>query len=54
MNKYYDLVIYTGCIDEFFNYQLGKLAYRSLMFEHRIYNEDILQGNAVVNYTSMM
>ena len=39
-------IIYTGAIDEFFDYKLGKLEYRSLKFDTKIY-----QGNAVVNYT---
>ncbi|WP_338216085.1 UDP-galactopyranose mutase [Companilactobacillus muriivasis] len=44
-------VIYTGMIDQFFNYQLGELEYRSLRFETEILNQDNYQGNAVVNYT---
>lgn len=44
-------VIYTGPIDEFFNYQLGKLSYRSLGFTHFYMDTDNYQGNAVVNYT---
>lgn len=45
-------VVYTGAIDELFNYRLGKLDYRSVRFEHKyIDNIDNLQGNAVVNYT---
>ena len=45
-------VLYTGMIDEYFNYQLGNLEYRSLCFETE-YLPDIsnFQGNAVVNYT---
>ena len=47
-----DKVIYTGPVDELFDYQLGELEYRSLKFvEKRIEKEDY-QGNAVVNYTS--
>lgn len=46
-----DVVIYTGAIDEFFNYELGELDYRSLRFEHILLNCDDLQGNAVINYT---
>ncbi|MDR1160764.1 MAG: UDP-galactopyranose mutase, partial [Tannerellaceae bacterium] len=44
-------ILFTGCIDEYFDYRLGKLEYRSLTFEH-IYLEDTdnYQGNAVVNY----
>ena len=38
-------------IDEFFNYQLGALAYRGLRFETETLQTDNYQGNAVVNYT---
>lgn len=48
----YDKILYTGMIDEYFNYQLGKLEYRSLRFEtETLFNRDNYQGNAVVNYT---
>lgn len=47
----YDKVIYTGMIDEFFDYQLGTLEYRSLRFETEVLDTDNFQGNAVVNYT---
>lgn len=43
-------VLFTGCIDEYFNYQFGKLEYRSLKFEHTRMEIDNYQGNAVVNY----
>ena len=43
--------VYTGSIDEFFNYCFGELEYRSLRFETEILNTDNYQGNAVVNYT---
>lgn len=46
-----DKVIYTGAIDEYFNYSLGHLEYRSLRFEEKIINKENYQGNAVVNYT---
>ena len=43
--------LYTGCIDEYFDYQYGHLEYRSLRFEHkRLDDTDNFQGNAVVNY----
>ena len=46
-------IIFTGMIDEFFNYQLGKLEYRSLKFEHEIFKDiDNYQGVAVMNFTS--
>lgn len=44
-------LVYTGPIDEYFNYSLGKLDWRSLKFETKILNEKNHQGNAVVNYT---
>ncbi len=48
----YDKVLYTGMIDEYFDYQLGELEYRSLRFETElICGCDNYQGNAVVNYT---
>lgn len=48
----FEKVLYTGMIDEFFEYQLGELAYRSLVFETEVLeNEENYQGNAVVNYT---
>ena len=46
-----DTVVYTGMIDEYFDYCFGKLEYRSLMFENEILNMPNYQGNAVVNYT---
>jgi UDP-galactopyranose mutase len=44
-------VVFTGKIDEYFEYQFGKLAYRSLEFEHEVLDKENYQGNAVVNYT---
>jgi UDP-galactopyranose mutase len=46
-----DKVVFTGKIDEYFNYKFGKLEYRSLHFEHEVLDIDNYQGNAVVNYT---
>lgn len=43
--------VFTGAIDEFFAYELGELAYRSLRFESETLDNDNYQGNAVVNYT---
>ncbi|MFC3094663.1 UDP-galactopyranose mutase [Alteromonas sediminis] len=45
-------VLYTGKIDEFFNFEYGKLEYRSLHFETEILDLENFQGNAVVNYTA--
>lgn len=48
----YDKVLYTGMIDEYFDYELGALEYRSLRFEQEELSDcDNYQGNAVVNYT---
>jgi UDP-galactopyranose mutase len=47
----YRMIIYTGKIDEFFNYEFGPLNYRSLRFETEVLPIDNYQGNAVVNYT---
>lgn len=44
-------VVFTGMIDEFYDYKFGTLEYRSLKFEHEVLNEENHQGNAVVNYT---
>ena len=44
-------IIYTGPLDKFFNYNDGKLEYRSLRFEQAVYSGDF-QGNAIINYTS--
>jgi UDP-galactopyranose mutase len=44
-------IVFTGKIDQLYNYQYGKLEYRSLKFETEIHDGDY-QGNAVVNYTS--
>ena len=46
-----DKIIYTGMIDEYFDYRLGYLEYRSLKFESSVIDEKNYQGNAVVNYT---
>ena len=44
-------IVFTGCIDEYFNYQYGPLAYRTVRFEHEDLDMANYQGNAVVNYT---
>ena len=45
-----DKIVFTGMIDQYFDYQYGVLEYRSLRFEHEILDEENYQGNAVVNY----
>lgn len=47
----YDKLIFTGPIDEYFDYALGKLQYRTVRFETEVLETDNYQGNAVVNYT---
>lgn len=44
-------LVYTGAIDEYFDYCYGKLEYRTVRFETEILNTANYQGNAVVNYT---
>lgn len=44
-------LVFTGKIDQYYNYQFGQLEYRSLKFEHQTLDTDNYQGNAVVNYT---
>jgi len=45
-----DHIIYTGPIDEYFDFRFGKLPYRSLKFDHRTLEEEWHQPVAVVNY----
>ena len=53
LNKIAKKILYTGMIDEYFNYKLGNLEWRSLRFEESVLkDEDNYQGNAIVNYTS--
>ena len=44
-------IVYTGPIDEYFNYSLGSLDWRSLKFDTKVLDQTNYQGNAVVNYT---
>ncbi|MDB5252005.1 MAG: UDP-galactopyranose mutase [Flaviaesturariibacter sp.] len=46
-----DKLVYTGALDEYYNYKFGELEYRSLRFEHKQLEIENYQGNAVVNYT---
>lgn len=45
-----DKIIFTGKIDEYYNFKFGELEYRSLRFEHESLQIENYQGNAVVNY----
>jgi len=48
-----DIIIYTGMIDEYYDYCHGELEYRSLRFETEVLQVPNYQGNAVVNYTDL-
>lgn len=50
--NYADKLVYTGAVDEYFGYRLGKLDWRTVSFNTRIEDTPNYQGNAVVNYTS--
>jgi len=47
-----DRIVFTGQIDEYFDFRLGRLQYRTVSFEQEVLNTPNYQGNAVVNYTS--
>lgn len=46
-------IVFTGKIDEFFDYRFGKLEYRTVRFDEEIIDAPNYQGNAVVNYTDI-
>ncbi|SHK54129.1 UDP-galactopyranose mutase [Xylanibacter ruminicola] len=46
-----DKVLYTGKLDEYFDYRLGKLEYRTVRFEEEVLDMPNYQGNAVMNFT---
>jgi UDP-galactopyranose mutase len=48
----FDLVVYTGPIDEYFEYDLGRLSYRTVFWERHL-SKGSFQGNAVINYTDI-
>ncbi len=48
-----DRIVYTGAIDEYFDYKLGKLEWRTVSFEEEILDTPNYQGNAVMNYTEV-
>lgn len=50
--RYADKLVYTGAVDEYFDYKLGKLDWRTVSFETCVEDIPNYQGNAVVNYTS--
>ncbi len=46
----FDKIFYTGSIDEYFDYELGQLPYRSVRFKFETYNKPYYQSNACINY----
>ena len=50
--RFADGLVYTGALDEYFDYRLGKLDWRTVSFKTRVEDMPNYQGNAVVNYTS--
>ncbi len=50
--KFAKKLVYTGAIDEYFDYKIGRLDWRTVYFKTRIEDTPNFQGNAVVNYTS--
>jgi len=44
-------IVFTGPIDEFYNYKFGKLEYRSINFDHELLSSKDYQGTSVMNYT---
>jgi len=51
LKGYANQIIYTGMIDEYYDYCYGTLQYRSLRFEEEILNTNNYQGNVAINYT---
>ena len=49
-NSMADNIVFTGKIDQYYDYRFGQLEYRSLKFEHQTLDTENYQGNAVVNY----
>lgn len=50
-NALADKIVFTGKIDQYYDFKFGQLEYRSLQFENEVHNVENYQGNAVVNYT---
>lgn len=50
--KYANKLVYTGPIDEYFDFKFGKLDWRTVSFKTRVEDTPNYQGNAVINYTS--
>ena len=50
-NSQFEKIVYTGPLDEYFDYSLGRLDWRTVRFEEEIHDTPNYQGNAVMNYT---
>ena len=50
-NALADKIVFTGKIDQYYDFQFGQLEYRSLQFDHEVHDTENYQGSAVVNYT---
>lgn len=50
LSKMANKIVFTGKIDQYFDYQFGELSYRGLRFEHETLDKENFQGNAVINY----
>lgn len=51
LNAQFSMIVYSGPIDEYFDFRLGKLNWRTVSFEIEVMDKPNFQGNAVVNYT---
>tara|TARA_B100000963_G_scaffold361865_1_gene400407 strand:- start:4346 stop:5509 length:1164 start_codon:yes stop_codon:yes gene_type:complete len=52
MNKYFNHIFYSGRLDEFFNFNFGRLGYRTVYWDNEVFDGDF-QGNSVINYPSL-
>ena len=51
-NENFKTIIYTGAIDEYFNFKYGKLKWRSLEFKYKTFNKEYVQPNVQINYSN--
>ena len=51
LDSQFDKIVFTGKIDEFYDYRFGKLEYRTVRFEHEVLDTPNYQGQAQINYT---
>jgi UDP-galactopyranose mutase len=50
LNSQFDKIVYTGALDEYFDYRMGRLDWRTVIFEEEVLDTPNYQGNAVMNY----